>query len=97
LLVDAESLTSELAMAVTVEEATLTKFLPRMLYLLPARYLGLLTSATESLVTDLRVKLVLWGGLISGYPGMGIFYIMSMLLIELVKRREEEETPPYHY
>jgi hypothetical protein len=82
-------------MAVTVEEATLTKFLPCLLYLLPDRCLGLLTSAPEFLVRDLRVKLVLGGGLTSGYPGMGIFYIM--LLIELVKRREEEETPPYHY
>lgn len=70
LLVDSESLTSEFATAVTVAEATLTKFLPCLLYLLP-EYLGLLTSGAEYF----KVKLVLGGGLISGYPGMGIFYV----------------------
>ena len=88
LLLASESLTSELSTAVTAAEATLTKFLPCLLYLLPG-YLGLLTSAAK----DFNVNDVLGGGLISGYPGMGVFYVM--LLIELMKKCEV--TSPYHH
>jgi hypothetical protein len=60
------------------------------MYLLPG-YLGLLASTAEySKVND-----VLGGGLILGYPGVGMFYVI--ILIELVKKREEEATPLYHY
>ena len=80
LLLASGSLTSDF---VTAVEATLTKFLPCLLYLLP-EYLGLLTSAAE----HFKVNDVLGGGLISGYPGMGVFYVM--LLFKLMKKRERK-------
>jgi len=46
------------------------KFLPCLVYLLPG-YLDLLTWAVEYF----KVGNVLGGGLISGYPGMGIFML----------------------